>query len=232
MADSSYSIRPGEITLKLNPKETCLLVIDMQKGFGAPNGSFGRFNPEWPLTVQKVVPAIRTAIDYCHKAGIPVVYTRQIHVPEFFDAGLHAFVGRRLAAVREAGVKICLKGTEDTEILDELKPSDKDYVIEKNKASAFYLTWLELWLRYFHTKTVLITGCNTGYCIIHTTQDAFARDLDVIVMEDGVNDPSPNIHETILELIDGRFGRVLAWKDIQTILDGFPDEVKIAGAKP
>ena len=232
MADSSYSIRPGEITLKLNPKETCLIVVDMQKGFGAPDGCFGRFDPEYPKTVQKVVPTIRTAIDYCHKVGIPVVYTKQTHVPEFFAAGLHAFVGRELVAIREAGIRICLKGTTDTDILDELEPTDKDYVFEKNKASSFYMTWLELWLRYFHTKTLLITGCNTGYCIIHTTQDAFARDLDVIVVEDGVNDPVPQIHNTLLELIDRRFGRVLAWKDIQTTLDKFPEEAKIAGAKP
>ncbi len=27
---TSYSERPGELTLKLNPKETCLIVIDMR----------------------------------------------------------------------------------------------------------------------------------------------------------------------------------------------------------
>jgi nicotinamidase-related amidase len=228
----SYSQRPGEITLKLNPKETCLIVIDMQKGFGAPNGSFGRFDPEYPKMIQKVVPTIRTAVDYCHQAGIPVCYTKQTHVIEFFAAGLHAFSGRELTAIREAGVRICVKGTEDTDILDELKPAEKDYVFEKNKASSFYMTWLELWLRYFHTKTLLITGCNTGYCVIHTVQDAFARDLDVIVVEDGVNDPIPYIHGALLELIDRRFGRVLPWKTIQGVLGKFPEAVKISGAKP
>lgn len=229
---NSYSVRPGKIDLKLNPKETALIVIDMQNGFGAPEGSFGRFDPEYPKTVQKVVPTIRKAIDYCHQEGIPVLYTRQTHVIEFFKAGLHAFVGRELAAFREAGVQICVKGTDDTEILDELKPIEKDYVFEKNKASSFYMTWLELWLRYFHTKTLLITGCNTGYCVIHTTQDAAARDLDVIIVEDGVNDPVPYIHETVLELIDRRFGRVLTWENIQNVLDKFPEEVKISGSKP
>jgi len=232
MEKSSYSQRPGEVTLKIDPKEACLLVIDMQKGFGAPKGSFGRFDPEYPKTVQKVVPTIRAAIDYCHKVGIPVAYTKQTHVPEFFTANLHAFAGRELVAIREAGVRICMKGTEDTDVLDELKPTDKDYVFEKNKASSFYMTWLDLWLRYFHTRKLLITGCNTGYCIIHTVQDAFARDFDVIVVEDGVNDPVPYIHETVLELIDRRFGRVLPWKDIQTVLSRFPEEVKIPGTKP
>ncbi len=182
--------------------------------------------------IQKVVPTIRMAVDYCHRVGIPVCYTKQTHVPEFFAAGLHAFTGREHTAIREAGVRICVKGTEDTEILDELKPTEKDYVFEKNKASSFYMTWLDLWLRYFHTKTLLVTGCNTGYCVIHTVQDAFARDLDVIVVEDGVNDPIPYIHETLLELIDRRFGRVLTWNTIQSVLDKYPEAVKIPGAKP
>jgi nicotinamidase-related amidase len=232
MPDSSYYIRPGEITLKLDPKETCLIVLDMQKGFGAPDGSFGRFDPNYTEAVQKVVPVIRTAIDYCHKAGIPVMYSQQTHVLEFFKSGLHAFVGRELEAFREAGIRICVKGTEDTEILDDLMPGEKDYVLEKNKGSFFYMTWLELWLRYFHTKTLLITGCATGSCVFYTTQDAYARDLDVIIVEDGVNDPVPYIHDTIIELIDRRFGRVIAWKNIQDVLDRFPDSVTIPGAKP
>ena len=228
----SYSQRPGEVTLNINPKEACLLVIDMQKGFVASDGSFGRFDPEYPKPVQKVVPVIRGAIEYCRRVGTPVVYTKQTHVPQFFAAGPYAYLGREIAAIRGAGFRPCMKGTEDAEILEELEVTEKDYVIEKNKASAFYMTWLDLWLRYFHTKTLLITGCETGYCVLHTTQDALARDLNVIVVEDGVSDPLPYVHDAVLQLIDMRFGRVLSWKNIQGALDKFPEGIRIPGAKP
>jgi nicotinamidase-related amidase len=228
---NSYAQRPGDVILKISPKETCLLVIDMQEGFVSSNGSFGKFDPEYPKPLQKLLPIIRHAIEYCRGIGIPVVYTKQTHVPQFFSTA-PTYLGREIAAIRGAGFRVCMKGTKDADILEELKTTEKDHVIEKNKASAFYMTWLDLWLRYFHTRTLLITGCETGYCVLHTVQDAVARDLNVIVVEDGVGDPLSYIQDAVLQLIDMRFGRVLSWKNIECALDRFPEEFRISGAKP
>jgi ureidoacrylate peracid hydrolase len=230
--DPSYSTRPGGLILALNPAETVLLVIDMQKGFIDPNGSYGKFSPHYADSIRKLVPTVRTAIDYCHESAVQVVFSRQIHVPEFFAAGLHAFMGREKTAFEEAGLKLCLQGTSDVEIVEELTPETRDVVIDKNKASVFFNTWLDNYLKYFKTRTLLITGCVTGYCVLHSVYDAWARDFDVIVVEDAVGDPDARIHDAILEQIDRRFGRVLKWNEVERALAAFPDSWVIDGTRP
>lgn len=224
--------RPGEITLKLNPKTTCLLVIDMQNGYAHDKGTFGKAGRDITL-IKKTIAPITSAVEYCREKEIPIFYTQQIYVPEFFDAHMHAFTGRELTkGLAKAGATyVCMKGTWDVEILDELKPTEKDYIIQKNKATAFYHTWFEMYLRYLKIRTIIVTGCNTGYCVLHTVLDSWARDFDTIIIEEGVGDHDPYIQDALLELFDRRFGRVLSLKYVIKALEKFPEELKISGAK-
>jgi len=223
---------PGAVTLRLDPTTTCLLIIDMQKDFVSTDGAFAKFNKEYVKLARKAIPIIQKASDFCRNKGIPVFYTKQIHVPEAFSAGLHSIFGREMSALRNAGIRFCIRGTEGTEIIDELKPKEKDYIVEKNKPSAFYNTWLELWLRYLRIRTILVTGVNTGYCVAHTVMDAWARDLDTIVIEDGIGDPFPFVHENLLALFDMRWGRVLKWESVEKALKSFPNSVELPGESP
>ena len=225
--------RPGEITLRLDPEATCLLVIDMQRGFVSEDGFVARQGFETG-NVRKVVPVIREAIDYCHGKGIPVFFTQQVHVPEAFNEKglpkLHQFVGRELAHASEAeGYRLARRGTHDADFVEELKPTDSDYVITKNKPSAFYQTMFEVYLKYFKTKTILVTGCNTGYCVVSTNTEAWAREFDTITIEGGVGDTDPQLTEALLELFDRRFGRVLTLKNVMAALDAFPQPYIIHG---
>ncbi len=231
-SSSSYP-RPAEISLKLDPKKTCLLVIDMQKGFVDEDGFVARqgLNIDG---VKRTIPVIKQAVDYCHSKGIPVFYTQQIHVPEAFDERglpkLHQFIGRELAYASESeGYKLARRGTQDAEFTESIKPSDKDYILPKNKPSAFFQTMFEVYLKYLGIKTVLVTGCNTGYCVVSTLTDAWARDFDTITIEGGVGDPDTELTEALLELFDRRFGRVMTLKDVIQILDAFPQAGTIKG---
>ena len=225
--------RPGEITLKLDPKTTCLLVIDMQRGFIERDGFAARQGLEVG-NVRKTVPVIREAVDYCHRKGIPVFFTQQIHVPEAFDEKglpkLHQFIGRELAHAAEAeGYRLARKGTRDIEFIDALKPTERDYILPKNKPSAFYQTMFEIYLKYLKTKTILVTGCNTGYCVVSTNTEAWAREFDTITIEGGVGDTDPELNEALLELFDRRFGRVLTLKNVIDSLEAFPEPIKVQG---
>jgi len=225
--------RPGEITLNLDPITTCLLVIDMQRGFVGENGFAARQGLQ-VSNVRKTVPVIRQAVDFCHKKGIPVFFTQQIHVPEAFDERglpkLHQFIGRELAHTAEAeGYGIARKGTADVDFIDELKPAVGDYVLPKNKPSAFFQTMFEVYLKYLKIRTILVTGCNTGYCVVSTNTDAWARDYDTITIEGGVGDTDPKLTEALLEMFDRRFGRVLSLENVIGALETFPNSFKVKG---
>jgi nicotinamidase-related amidase len=167
---------------------------------------------------RKTIPVIQDAIDFAHGKNIAVIFTKQIHVPEAFAAGLHSALGREMSALREANVQFCMKDSEGAELISELVPAKGDYVIEKNKASAFYNTWLDIWLRYRKIRTLLIAGCSTGYCVAHTIMDAWARDFDTIAMRDCIGDAYPFVQENLLALFDMRWGRVMNWKDVRSSL--------------
>lgn len=219
--------RPGKLDLTLDPAKCVLVVIDMQNGFAHDEGSFGKHGRDISLA-KNAISKIKEAISYCHDKNIPVIYTQQISVPEHSAAQLRQIIGRENIE-NLAKIHVCLKNTWDAEIVDELKPTKIDYVVEKNKPSAFYNTWFELWLRYFKVDTLLITGCNTGNCISHTAWDAYARDYNIISIEDGVGDVDPFIHEVLLELIDRRLGRVLKWNIVRETLEKYPDTLTIDG---
>lgn len=221
------------IPLKLDPRRTCLLVIDMQKGFADKNGFVARQGMNIN-GVRATIPVIKKATEFCHEKGVPIFYTQQIHVSEAFnDEGLHKlhqFVGRDLAqASKSEGYRLARRGTGDAEFLDEIRPSKDDYIIPKNKPSAFFQSMFEVYLKYLDIKTILVTGCNTGYCVVSTLTDAWAREYDTITVEDGVGDPDEGLTKALLGFFDRRFGRVLPFESIQKVLKGYPRVVKVKG---
>jgi ureidoacrylate peracid hydrolase len=200
----------------------------MQNAFAHDGGSFAKHGRDISL-MKKAIPTINSAAAFCRENGIPVLYTKQVNVPNMLPSNLHSCLGREVSEWTTANTYLCLKDTWDAEIVDELGPHETDIVVEKNKSSAFYSSWTEMWLQQKKTKTIVITGCTTGMCVMHTSMEAFARDFDVLVAEDGVGDQDPFLHDAILEDIDRRFGRVLPWAQIQRVLKEYPREVKIAG---
>lgn len=220
--------RTGEATFKINPGTACLFVIDMQNAFADDGGSFAKHGRDITL-IKKAIPTIQRASGFCHEIGMPVLYTKQVNSPDLLPAKLHNCVGREVSEWTPAKTYICLKGTWDAEIVELLTPEEKDAVVEKNKTSAFFGAWTEVRLRQWNIKTIIITGCTTGMCVLHTSMDAFARDYDVLVVEDGVGDQDPFIHDAVLEDVDRRFGRVLPWSEVEKVLKGYPSEVRVPG---
>lgn len=212
----------------IDPKTACLFIVDMQNAFAHPGGSFSKHGRDISL-IRRAIPTIRHAKRFCQAFGIPVLYTKQVNVPDVLPAKLHKVVGREVSEWTPAHTYLCLAGTWDAEIVRPLAPDRSDIVVEKTKTSAFCSPLTEDWLRRKGRKTILMTGCTTGMCVMHTSMEAFARDYDVLVAEDGVGDQDPFIHNAMLEDIDRRFGRVLPWAEIEAVLEGYPREVRLPG---
>jgi len=74
-----------------------------------------------------------------------------------------------------------MKGTEGSELVDELMPKEGDYVLEKRAYSAFHETGLDMLLRALGVYTVILTGLHTNICVRHTAADAFFKGYRIIV---------------------------------------------------
>ena len=82
-------------------------------------------------------------------------------------------------------VEHCLNdGVRGKPISELLKPESEDYFVLKPKHSGFYSTTLDLLLRYLGAQTVVLTGMAGNICVLFTANDAYMRDLRLIVPSD------------------------------------------------
>ncbi|MCM8778511.1 MAG: cysteine hydrolase [Candidatus Omnitrophica bacterium] len=140
-----------------------LLIIDMLNDFvlkGAPL--------EVPRA-REIIPRIREKINEAYPKDVPVIYICDAHKkddPEFKVWPVHA-----------------VKGTKGAEVVEELKPKDKDYIIYKTTYSGFYKTRLEKLLKRLKIDTLIVTGILTNICVLYTSVDALMRGFNVEIPE-------------------------------------------------
>lgn len=106
-------------------------------------------------------------------AGVPVVYANDNFGRWRSD----------LSAVVERCREPSCKGTP---LVERLCPEEDDYVVIKPKHSAFFSTTLDTLLRYLGTRTLVVGGFAADICVLFTANDAYMRDLKIVVAADGV----------------------------------------------
>lgn len=120
------------------------------------------------------------------EAGIPAIY-----VNDNF--------GRWQSDFRKV-VEHCLKdGVRGEEVARILQPEEDDYFVLKPKHSAFYATTLDTLLTYLGARTVILTGVAGNICILFSANDAYMRDLNVVVPADCVVSNTRRENEHALE---------------------------------
>ncbi len=201
---------------KLIAKETALLVIDMQNAFASKTGSLGSAGMDMSLCLETINP-IKELIKTARENGVIDIWTKQEHYPDDITRKTHRIPPHTSTQCR---VSPALVRTSDSEIIDELKPfiEEDTEIIRKHRFSAFLDTRFETLLRMKGIKTLIITGISTPLCIESTTRDAYQRDFDVIVVEDGVATTSKTLHDNSINVIRTYFGKVMDSSDVIELL--------------
>jgi nicotinamidase-related amidase len=87
-------------------------------------------------------------------------------------------------------------------------PREQDVVVYKNKASCFFETPLESFLRYDQIDTLVVSGISTSGCVRAAVNDAFSHNFRVIVAEEAVGDRSATAHRANLFDMDMKMADV------------------------
>jgi nicotinamidase-related amidase len=164
--------------------EEAVLIIDMLKDF-----VYGSLKCE---RAQRIIPNIKKLTEEARRHNVPVIYVGDAHLPidpEIQLWGSHA-----------------MKNTKGAETIDELKPTEKDYVLEKRTYSAFHETGLDLLLKQLNVKTVIITGLHTNICDRHTAADAYFRGYKIKIPEDCVDSFTEKDHIEGLDYLKRIYG--------------------------
>ncbi|MBC7789953.1 MAG: cysteine hydrolase [Anaerolineae bacterium] len=85
------------------------------------------------------------------------------------------------------------------EIVEKLRPDDDDYFVLKPKHSGFFSTTLDTLLDYLQVHTVILTGVATNICVLFTANDAYMRDLRLVVPSDCVAANDADVHTYAIE---------------------------------
>ena len=166
--------------------DTCvvaLLVVDVINDLDFPEG---------PLLLRRALPmAQRLArlIAAARAADVPVVW-----VNDNFGRWRSDFRSLLRYCARPSS-----RGRPVVEIV--APPAERDYFVVKPKHSGFFDTSLELLLRHLGAETVVITGMATDVCVLFTANDAYMRDLRIVVPRDCVASSNARGHAQALALM-------------------------------
>jgi ureidoacrylate peracid hydrolase len=194
----------------INP---ALVVIDVQNGFVSKGGSYDQLGMD-VSRYQHVIPQISELIRLCRSVNIPIFYTQAVREKSGID--LLTNTHRILPKSREERIRkkpICVIGTWDADIVDEIKPSPMDHIVIKRRDSAFQDTEIGVWLKSIRIDTLMFCGIDTSICVEASLRDAFNNGYDVILISDATASGNIKHFESTLEVVRDYYGVVMDVKE-------------------
>jgi len=186
-------------------RKSALIVVDMQNDFVRVGA---------PLEVPSARDTIRQNQALIHafrKRNLPVIFTKFLSRP-------HYYLLWDWSPQCAPPTKCCWKGHERSysdigarqcaDVIDELKPSEDDIIIEKYGYGAFHDTLLDKIIRSYGLNSVVITGTVTQICVEETAREAFHHGFRATVVEDAVSSFAPDLHAATLKNFAMKFGWV------------------------
>jgi len=166
-------------------QNAAVIIIDMLNDFVTGKLAVNR--------AKHIVPSLKRLIEAARQSDVPVIYSNDAHYTDDWE-------------VTQKWGEHAIKGTKGAEVIPELKPTEKDYIIEKRTYSSFYETGLDQLLRSLYrgegVKTVVLGGMHTHICIRHMAADAFFRNYKIITVKDGVEAFTQEDHEQGLKYLE------------------------------
>lgn len=186
---------------KISPKNTALIVVDMQNVWVHPGG-----NRYLPMS-EEIVPKIGELLNFCHSNKMPVIYLYTTKRKDLADVGIFADIKPQTHDAGNAWSNF--EGTPGAEIFDAVKPMPEDILVKKFRYSGFYGTQLENLLRALGRDTIAVTGVATNVCCDSTARDGAMRDFKVVFLSDCNAAFSMEEQEATLRNFEKHFGLVM-----------------------
>lgn len=190
-------------TLGQNP---ALLVVDVVTSFTGTTpqdtlAAIDEFQTSCGEQGWRALPHIRTLIDACREARMPVIYTKGD--PDY-----------KVSCGGSTKSQLGISEKEMRAIFNEgfpemIQPRDGDFVIRKTKASAFFMTPLPIYLNNHGVDSLIICGTTTCGCVRASVVDSFSYGYPTFVVEECCFDRSNFSHLVNLFEMNQKYADVL-----------------------
>ncbi|MFZ9734896.1 MAG: isochorismatase family protein [Burkholderiaceae bacterium] len=194
-----------------------LINIDLQKAYTAV-GEFATAYETDPLQLHYV----NTLAEAFRAKGFPVVWTYVAYMESGEDCGVWGTRTNTPDSLQNIKV-----GSRRAEFDDRLKiDHQKDIIVNKRMASAFFETNLGSIFNFHGVDTVVVTGGSTSGCVRATVVDSLSRSYRTIVPEECVADKHESPHFANLYDVAVKYADVLSFQETLSQLKAVPDARK------
>lgn len=217
-----YETMPEPDDPVLEPKETALLVIDVQNTYLArPDRSqltpaeqvhFDRWTPFHDRMHGIVVPNIGRVLSEFRKRGIEVFFAR---IACLTRDGRDRSLSQKLPGFNNL---LLPKETAPSFIVDALAPQEDEIVVTKTTDSALTGTNLRLLLHNVGIRNVVCVGIFTDQCVSSTVRSLADESFRVVVLDDCCAAATDELHRKELEIINNIYCTVMGVDDLLGIL--------------
>lgn len=157
-----------------------LVIIDPQYNYVGADEPIEDQLEQWPSgggeEAWRAIRKIKKLKELAADNNIPIIYTRNVQKKSTnFDS---------FAVKAKRDNTKYIDGSPETQIVEELAPSEKDLIVDKSYASAFFGTPFISYLIKMGVNTLILVGGSTSGCVRATAVDAVTRNFNVAVVED------------------------------------------------
>lgn len=210
MAQISIEAKPSRV--EINPHETALIIIDMQKDFVCPGG-YADFLGNDVNLVRKPIEPIKRLLKVWRDHKFQVIHTREGHKPDMSDCPDTKLSrwpeGKRIGDKGPMG-RILIIGEEGQDIIPELYPVEGELVLDKPGKNSFIKTDLDAILKKRGVKNLLIAGVTTDVCCFTTATGANDCGYNAIMLDDCVASYDPIRHKATFDIVTAQ-GGIFGW---------------------
>lgn len=166
-----------------------LIILDMHACIAGPEG-----NAQPHVTEQNLLSHIATLREAAYKRGMAVIFIHHRRPHGLRDHGQISALFRQIADDPDLQ-----PGSAGLAMLPGLEVSETDIVIEKQRASAFTGTELDLTLRAMAIDTIVLTGAWTNLSVESTARYGTDIGYRAVVVSDGTASANAEWHRMALE---------------------------------
>lgn len=152
---------------------------------------------------EKLIKSIRKAIDLAHEKAVPVIYINSAFIE---GDPILKIIGHRPQA---------MKGTKGAQTIAELKPTGKDYVLEKRGYDGFWKSGLDELLKKLNISDIYLTGQQTDCCVRETGVTAAQMGFNVFIIEDCCSTSRELGQEAAIRSMKACVGKIINSDDLK-----------------
>jgi biuret amidohydrolase len=230
IVDRSRMLAAMNARLRLAPRETAMVTVDMHRGHLDPDIAT---MPTRPEDAERVVHAAKDVLDFARARAVAVIHVVLTYrrIPGLGSEGMSSPFWAAISEVADETDRLTpgrastveehnIVGSPGTEIITELR-EPSDYVIDnKKRLDCFMGTDLDMLLRNLKVRNVCLLGINTNTCVLNTAFTAHNLNYRAVVLSDCVASMyGDDLHVLALENVKRCLGWVLTNAELKEKLE-------------